>query len=643
MAHSVDYELKRANKALRNGKNSEAKNIYSNILKAFPGNIRAKTALKNLDANFSGNQTGINQEEVSLLKKYYGDNKNKEAIDLANKLLVIQPDNPEILNYKGASHGRLTQLDEALECFEQAKKFSVEKSAINNNIGSVWREKGNYALALEFYKAALEEKPLYFDAQKNLGATYHKMDKNNEALVEFKKALLIKQDDVEILSALGTIYNQLCENDKAINVYKNILKINPQHKQTLNNLGNIYLGNKCFDKAVKSYEKALSIDPNYSDALNNLANALKDMGYLDEAIYYYEKAIEAPKARTELYSNYGVALKDRGYFERAMKVLDIALAQKPDYPDAQWNKALVYLCSGDFENGWKAYEWRWQATNFDSTFIQSTKPVWEGRKERVLIWPEQGLGDQVMFSTLFREFAEKCELAIFQVDRRLLPLFRRTYPNHYFIPSDKMLSETEYDSHIPMGSLPMHLRVNKQSFRQHTPVNLVVDNTSKTQIRQAFRLGKKKLIGVSWKSKNTDSGQRRSIKLSEMLRIFDHKDCEIVSLQYGDTAEDIQKAFEETGIAVKTVDQIDTFSNIDQLASLIACCDEVVTIDNSTVHLSAAIGVKTHLLLPFVCDWRWFAHTHGSLWYNDLNVYRKETIDQSWLDVIPKVNLNIES
>ena len=83
---------------------------------------------------------------------------------------------------------------------------------------------------------------------------------------------------------------------------------------------------------------------------------------MDEAIYYYEQATKAPNARIELYSNYGVALKDRGLYDEALATLNEAL-QKNDstYPDAEWNKALVYLSMGDFQNGWKSYEWRWQA------------------------------------------------------------------------------------------------------------------------------------------------------------------------------------------------------------------------------------------------------------------------------------------
>jgi len=59
------------------------------------------------------------------------------------------------------------------------------------------------------------------------------------------------------------------------------------------------------------------------------------------------------------------------------------------------------------------------------------------------------------------------------------------------------------------------------------------------------------------------------------------------------------------------------------LAAAIDACDHVVTIDNSTVHLAAALGKDTHVMLPFFPDWRWADVPNGSLWYPDLNIYRQ--------------------
>ena len=73
-----------------------------------------------------------------------------------------------------------------------------------------------------------------------------------------------------------------------------------------------------------------------------------------------------------------------------------------------------------------------------------------------------------------------------------------------------------------------------------------------------------------------------------------------MNLQYGDCKDEIEQAYKDTGIAVKSVNEIDTFTNIDHLASLIQCCDRIISIDNSTIHLAASMGKPSDLLLPFI-------------------------------------------
>ena len=62
------------------------------------------------------------------------------------------------------------------------------------------------------------------------------------------------------------------------------------------------------------------------------------------------------------YSNLGVAccLSDQGNLDEAVACYRRALALKPDFADAHWNQSLWTLLTGDFENGWPEYEWRWQ-------------------------------------------------------------------------------------------------------------------------------------------------------------------------------------------------------------------------------------------------------------------------------------------
>ena len=616
MGHSVEYALSRANKALKKGNTEEAKLVFESILNVYPENLRAKKGM----AKITNTPRQYAADLTSLSEKYQS-GQFQEAVSEAENLLKQFHQNPSIWNLKGACHGKLSQFEEALSCFKQAALLKPDSASAYSNMGAIYREMNQLDNATTYFSQALGLDPNFFDAHRNLALVCEKQENFAKAEKHFAEALRIRPDSVEVLTAYGSFLSAQNRREAAIEQFQTALSLEPENIRILNNLGNQYLSLKNHQMAISQYEKALEIDPDYSDALNNLANALKEIDFLDEAIFYYEKALKAPNARIELKSNLGVALKDRGRFDEAIKWFNEAIDEKPDYPDAYWNRSLSHIASGQLKEGWEGFEWRWRSTNFDSTYLPTSRPRWSGGKERVLIWPEQGLGDQIMFSTMFEEFSELCELAIFQVDRRLLPIFRRSFPEFYFIPSDKSLAENEYDSHIPMGSLAQHLRNDIESFHHFNNRKLLTQEGQSARIRSAFRLGNKKLIGISWYSKNSDQGQRRTVPLEKFIQPFIGQDIAVVSLQYGDTEAEIKSVYENTGVPILTVNEIDTFADIDGLASLISCCDGVITIDNSTVHLAAAIGKPTHLLLPSQLDWRWFNNAYENTWYDCLKIH----------------------
>ena len=76
--------------------------------------------------------------------------------------------------------------------------------------------------------------------------------------------------------------------------------------------------------------------------------------------------------------------------------------------------------------------------------------------------------------------------------------------------------------------------------------------------------------------------------------------------------------------------------DIDGLASLIAACDSIISIDNSTIHLAGALGKKSKLLLPYSCDWRWGRGLSTSYWYNSVELYHQTEIG-NWNQVLSEL------
>jgi ADP-heptose:LPS heptosyltransferase len=122
--------------------------------------------------------------------------------------------------------------------------------------------------------------------------------------------------------------------------------------------------------------------------------------------------------------------------------------------------------------------------------------------------------------------------------------------------------------------------------------------------------------------------------LAKQLKTIYPAGVRLINLQYGDVQVDIEDCLKETGVLVEQIGSVDNFTDLDGLASLIQACDEVVSVDNSTVHLAGALGQKVTALLPFNADWRWFDNTTQSLWYPSVRLLRQASLgdwDSCWL------------
>ena len=104
-------------------------------------------------------------------------------------------------------------------------------------------------------------------------------------------------------------------------------------------------------------------------------------------------------------------------------------------------------------------------------------------------------------------------------------------------------------------------------------------------------------------------------------------DYKYINLQYNPKDEELDALRNDFGIEIDTVSEIDNFYNLDGLAALISACDLVISIDNLTVHLSGALGIKTYVLLPLSADWRWGVKSKTSYWHSALRLFRRQNVN----------------
>ena len=523
------------------------------------------------------------------------------------------------------------QLQEAHRLYAVILKAQPKNPDANHNTGLLVVGFGKIELALPFFKAALEANPRNAQFWYSHIIALIKLERFTDA-----KVLL---DQSKSKGIKGFDFDQL---EQRLNEAIKALSIKLDYADANYNMGNALVEEHKLEEAIEAYNKAISIKPDYVDAYYNMGNILQDQGKLEEAIEAYNKAISIKPDHVDAYYNMGIALQNQSKLEEAIEAYNKALDIQPDNADIHHNLSFALLSARDFNQGFVKNKWRWKTKKRDGTFLQSSKPMWNGEKnQRVLVWGEQGIGDELMFSSIIPELYATSLKILVKCDKRLIRLFERSFPvDVIYFSKDQPVPEDEYDFHIPMGSLPLTFRKSLDSFKKSASGFLKYD-VSKTESIKAQLMHEygKKIIGISWKTASTiRSSSSRNIDLTKLVRALDNSNTQFLCLQYGDISDEIEAVKRDFGIEVVQFSDVDNKNDIDGLAALMAACDTVITIDNSTAHLSGALGLTTKLMLPYTANWRWGLSGNSSYWYDAVQLYRQSKVND-WYSVLAQIRL----
>lgn len=426
---------------------------------------------------------------------------------------------------------------------------------------------------------------------------------------------------------------QLAEAER---LYLQLLAIDPQHADGLHLLGMIAFQTGRDEAAITLIRRAIAVKSNAPSYHSDLGNVLQSQGKHAAAGACYQRALLLDPKLADVHVNLGNIFREQGDSHSSLICYRRALALNPDLAEAAAAESMVLLLQGDFYAGWRSFERRWETASFDSPQRKYPLPRWHGERiesGRLLLWGEQGIGDEIMFAGLIPDVLRTGTRCILDCDARLQPLFTRSFPTIEVVTKFQPQVDPSSDiaAHLPTGSLPSLFRTSITSFSETTSPYLIADEAKRQQLHTRYYDGRK-LVGLAWHTKSPKTGRSRSISLPLLAPLFAMPDVQWISLQYGELKEQLR-----TADAPPLIDpEIDQLSDIDSFAAQVAAMDLVITIDNSTAHLAGALGVPTWVLLHFAPDWRWLQTGEDSPWYPSLHLFRQSE-PGDWHSVVQRV------
>lgn len=450
-------------------------------------------------------------------------------------------------------------------------------------------------------------KTLYSEAQRAHTEAAQAMDLervHNEVLPLYNNLLNQAPKEPSLIFSVATCHLQLGNNGLAINLLEICINYADDQPEFWNNLGSAYKNEHNDDKARECFEKAL---------------ALRDCG--------------------EYHSNLATLYINQGAPEKGLEHSSKSLDMDDKNPKNHWNHALLLLEAGHFEPGFIEYDAGLISQDRPNRMYWGTPMFQSGNLEEldgktVVVYGEQGLGDEIMFATAIPDLIKAVGPdghVIYDCHDRLEHVMRRSFPQCTIYPTRKGPNDPSWvqddnwslDYRIAIGSLFRWFGAAQR------PAYMIPDLELVNHYREVFaEHGPGPYVGIGYEggAKKTH-GHLRSFKLTPLRPILEQQ-ATFVSLQY--TPESTQKWRNwkrDTDIdvlhlpdALFSHDEDGNRANgwdYDHTIAMIAALDLVIVPNTTVVHVCGALGQTCWTLTPDACAWRYCNCGNSMCWYEN--------------------------
>lgn len=313
-----------------------------------------------------------------------------------------------------------------------------------------------------------------------------------------------------------------------------------------------------------------------------------NLGALAAAQSRYPAAERAFRTALQRNSHSAASLSGLGnallYLQRpdeAEVVLRKAWSIQPGNSTTAYRLSWALLQQGRYAEAWPWFEYRPGQETIPLDGVGY--PKWEGQPVRgksLLIWGEQGLGDEIQMIRFVRALREAGASRItVVVEPPNVPLFRDVGAD-LVLPRRGKLSIPRHDYWCPMMSLPYRLGIDRHTLRggPYLP---------------GPRASATAPVGVVLSGNPAHPNDRhRSIRDRSLLTAIP----DAILLEPG-------------------ADALENARSLSRLRAL-------VTVDTMWAHLAGAMGLPCHILVaPDAADWRWEACASTTPWYESVRLY----------------------
>jgi hypothetical protein len=423
--------------------------------------------------------------------------------------------------------------------------------------------------------------------------------------------------------------------DQARDFYRAYLQNNPKDAAIWSNLGALFRKQKNFEMAVAAQLRALELEPDTLALMNNAANAFYDAGYIDKSLVLRKKTVKLEPDNPENYVSLGKCYRGLHQLDEAHKTLSTGIQQFPDFVELRIQLAFVELAQGNYQSGFKNFDWRWKGDEL--SLPDFAFPKWAGEDltgKTILIVPEQGFGDTVLMARFLPALKKLgCTLKM-PVKPPLQRLFSTVQQDVTFIVTKDEMKGCDFWT--PMMDLPLYLGATLDNVPP--PAKLFIPEDATTRARKITAPFKDRFkLGVMWSGSVTyRANHKRSFSHQRFMEFCDIPDLQMFSLYKGPLLD----AYNADGTSTIIIDAAGDDRDFADSAALMQELDLVISMDSAIVHVAGSLGINVWNLLHSEAYWLYEPFPDHTPWYPSMRLIKQDK-SGDWGGVFERLKTDI--
>ena len=548
-----------------------------------------------------------------------------QAVERLGRAMELAAGDPELQLEAGLRLEELGAIDLALTAYACAGRRKEPFPRALSRLGLLQAKHGFAEDALLNLAKVVQYLPNRAEAYNDLAVAYGVLGDYVEALNSFEQSLRLKPDSFEVLINAGRAAEALWEHERAMAYFRRALSLKPDSGKTKLLLGLSQLSGADSDDLGNILQE-VAVEDTY-EAQFNVGIARMALDRFEEGWSALERARDLAPDRYEPYCMLGFFAGLRGRAKEAEALYGRGIALNPHDPRAVMSHGVILLALGEFERGWDEFERRFQLYGYKDLMDRFPRDaLWDGSElagKTLLVWAEQGLGDQIQFVRYIPMVAGGDAEVIVQCDRPLVRLFKQVPGASRIVPNGERWPP--FDFHCPIVSLARVMGTRMTSIPAEVPY-LRAEAELAAQWRDKLSHLSGIRAGLVWAGSRLGNmpilesfDQRRSLALREFLPLWEVRNVTFISLQKGTAAQEVQVLTPDHPLA----DFTDDLHDFADTAALVENLDLVISVDTSVAHLAGAMGKPVWILCRLGGDWRWLLDRTDSPWYPSARLFRQ--------------------